>query len=223
MKKPRPRRLARLLLSLSILALHACNRDEKSKLGSGSTAATASASRGTPLTDSNAEIAKYGFSASADSTIQFVAADSTRNYAGSIRAFRGTVLVAHGRSREASVSVEIDVASLQMNDTGLETLLKSASFLDVHSFPRARFVSTSVAPGGVQGATDTLKGTLELHGVTRPIEIPSTIHVGPSGVYLDAELRLSRTAFGLILPTNYQAAVNDEVVISLLIAAKREQ
>jgi polyisoprenoid-binding protein YceI len=220
-RKPRPRWAS--FLSLSIVALHACNRapSKKSDLEVGTAAGRAAASVVTPFADAAVDIARYGFSASADSTIRFVAADSARKYAGSIPAFQGTVLVRHGRSREASVSVEIDVTSLQMNDAQLDMLLKSAKFLNVESYPQARFVSTSVEPGGAQGATDTVKGNLELHGVTRPIEIPGTIHVGPNDVNIDAELRLSRRAFGLILQTSYESAINDDIIISLVITANR--
>lgn len=218
MSTPRSRIAAPFALSFCLLAASACNSVPPKKRDRD---AGLSRALVVPLANSARASARYEFQASGESTIEFVAVDAEGKHAGAFRAFRGTVLVEDGSARRASVSVDIELDSLQMDDAKLGAALKSNRFLNVHGFPQARFVSTSIERGGEQGATDTVKGNLEMHGVTRPIAIPSTIHLRPSGVYLDAQFTLSRGAFELGLPGDHDRGVRDEVVVSLLIAATR--
>ena len=73
------------------------------------------------------------------------------------------------------VRVEIDTASVDSNHADRDKHLRSDDFLDVKSYPKAIFVSTSFQELGKDKAV--LKGELTLNGVTRPIEIDVT-HIG---------------------------------------------
>ena len=66
------------------------------------------------------------------------------------------------------VSVEIETASVDTGHAERDKHLRSSDFLDVKKFPKARFVST-----GYEGDADggTMKGSLTLMGVTKPIAI----------------------------------------------------
>jgi polyisoprenoid-binding protein YceI len=162
---------------------------------------------------------KYTFASTGETTLKFVGADLTGSHEGTIGVFSGAIVVSNSDPEQASVSVELELDSLHAADPKLESTLKSAEFLNVAAYPRAHFVSTSVVQGGEFGATDTIKGGLELHGVTRPIEIPATLHVRPNGVDVDAELTIHRKDFGLKFAGKRDALVKDEIVVSLTVVA----
>jgi polyisoprenoid-binding protein YceI len=81
-------------------------------------------------------------------------------------------------------------------------LLRSAAFFDAAHYPDARFTSTAVVP--VWANHYTVKGNLEVRGVTRPIELDADLvdrHLDPQ---TDTELNdfvvqghLQRSAFGM--------------------------
>ena len=66
------------------------------------------------------------------------------------------------------ISVEIDTASIDTSHAERDKHLRSADFLNVRKFPNAVFVSTAYE-GDAQGGT--MKGSLTLMGVTKPIAI----------------------------------------------------
>ena len=69
----------------------------------------------------------------------------------------------------ASIQVEIETASIDSNHAERDKHLRDEDILNVAKYPRARFVSTDYRPTGEGGGV--LTGDLNLHGVTRPIEI----------------------------------------------------
>jgi len=158
--------------------------------------------------------------AASESRLTFVVKDSIRSHSGAFRNFSGKISVPNGRASEATVEVDIDLASLMTDDEQLTKLLKSSEVFDVRRYPWARFRSTSVTSGGPLGATNTVHGDLELHGLTRAIAIPGTVHVRAADVYVDAEFSLQRRDFGLRLPGKREALVEDAVTLSLVVVAE---
>jgi polyisoprenoid-binding protein YceI len=76
---------------------------------------------------------------------------------------------------QSSVVVTIDTASIDSNHAERDKHLRGADFLDASKYPQARFTSTAFDALGNGRAL--LKGNLNLHGHTRPIEI-SVEHIG---------------------------------------------
>jgi polyisoprenoid-binding protein YceI len=166
-------------------------------------------------------VVRYRFSAPA-STITFAGQRRmNEKHKGSFGKFEGNILVADGSPEQSSVNVDIDMASLQADDPKLTEALKSPAFLDVAKYPTARFVSTGAHRGGELGATDTISGNFELRGITRPLDIPGTIHVRPDGVDVDAEVVLHRKDFGVAYPAIPTSVIGDEIVIELALYANR--
>ncbi|HYP89619.1 MAG TPA: YceI family protein, partial [Polyangiaceae bacterium] len=114
---------------------------------------------------------KYTFS-NADSKVDFVGAKVTRKHDGSFKAFTGTVSLVDNDPSKSSVSVTIEVGSIQTDEEKLTGHLKSPDLLDAGKFPQATFSSTAVKAGGEKGATHTVTGNLQLHGVTKSISFP---------------------------------------------------
>ena len=75
----------------------------------------------------------------------------------------------------ASVSVNIDTASIDSNHAERDKHLRGKDFLDVSKFPKASFVSTSFTEKG-NGKVE-IKGDFTLHGITKAITIDAE-HIG---------------------------------------------
>src|SRR5215212_4900638 len=99
--------------------------------------------------------------------------------------------------------------------------LKSADFFDAPKLPESTFVSTDIKPGGEKGATHTVTGNLDLHGVTKAIAFPATIKVDAAAATLDAEFYIKRDDFGIRYAGRTNDLIRDEVVIKLHVRAPR--
>jgi polyisoprenoid-binding protein YceI len=203
-----------LLASSLVFALAACNNDPaKGK---------AQASVAEPVAPAAvaASGVKYAFDQSA-SKVEFVGAKITGKHEGSFKTFRGTVELVDANPLKSQVSVDIDAASLVADQEKLTGHLKSPDFFDVAKFPKAKFVSTAIKAGGDKGATHTVVGNLELHGVTKSISFPATVKVSGDAVDVDAEFGINRKDFGLVYPGKPDDLIKDEVLIKLQIRAKK--
>jgi polyisoprenoid-binding protein YceI len=156
----------------------------------------------------------------ASSKVGFVGAKVTGKHDGSFGTFNGTVRLVDNNVEKSSVTVEIDTASLDSDNAKLTGHLKSADFFDVEKFPKAKFVSTSIKAGGAAGATHTVTGNLELHGVTKSITFPATIKVGDV-VEVTTEFGINRKDFNIVYPGKPDDLIKDEVLIKLSIKAQK--
>lgn len=155
------------------------------------------------------------------SKIEFVGAKVTGKHEGSFKTFAGTVQLVEGDPLKSQVSVEIDAASLVSDAERLTGHLKSPDFFDVARFPKAKFASTAVKAGGEKGATHTVTGNLELHGVTKSVSFPASLKVTGDAVDVDAEFAINRKDFGLVYPGKPDDLIKDDVLIKLTIRAKK--
>lgn len=216
---------ARYLPIYLLVSISACDRADKhgsANAGASTTAAIAASSAPLTLPSANAGATKWKYAFTAgESKIEFVGVQKSGKHEGSFSSFNGTVIVSNHDLERSSVSVDIDMPSLQTGDPKLTAWLKSPAFFDVVQYPRAHFASNSVRLGGELGATNTVAGILELHGVQKPLDIPATIHVRPDGVDVDAEVTLSRAAFGLTYQGKAKDLLDDKVVVNLSLTAKR--
>lgn len=69
----------------------------------------------------------------------------------------------------AKIEFEIDMASLNTNDTSRDTHVKSADFFNVEQFPKAKFVATKFVKN-TEGEFD-LHGDFTMVGVTKEIHL----------------------------------------------------
>jgi len=156
---------------------------------------------------------------SEDSKIQFVGAKVTGHHDGSFGKFTGTVNLVDADPTKSRVAVDIDAASISADVPKLTGHLKSADFFDVEKFPKARFESTSIRVGGEKGATHTVTGNLEMHGITKSISFPARIQVNGDQLSVDAEFSIQRKDFGLNYPGKVDDLIRDDVLIKLAIRA----
>ncbi|MGA7340056.1 MAG: YceI family protein [Terracidiphilus sp.] len=130
----------------------------------------------------------------------------------------GSIVLNETDIAKSSVSVTIDVSSVDTGVSARDNDLKSAGFFDAAQFPTATFVSTGVAKNG-SGLVVT--GNLTLHGVTKPVVLEVE---GPQGPVkgmdqkphagYSAAATISRTAFGI--GTKYPAVmIGDEIKLTI--------
>lgn len=86
---------------------------------------------------------------------------------GRFNKFEGQFEYDSREPEKSSVTVDIDVSSLDTNHAQRDKHLRSADFLDVKKYPKAKFVSTKYEK--MNPARAKVHGELTLHGVTRPV------------------------------------------------------
>jgi len=158
-----------------------------------------------------------------NSKVDFVAAKVTRSHNGAFKQFSGTVDLINNSAEQSVVSINIDTASVTTDDDQLTGHLKTADFFDVAKYPKATFVSTKIEADTANGATHTITGNFDLHGVKKSISFPATIQVSPDSVSANAEFSINRKDFGINYPGKADDLIRDGVVIKLTIRAPRKR
>ena len=156
-----------------------------------------------------------------NSKVEFVAAKVTRSHQGSFKQFSGKIDLVPNSIPESRVSIDIDTGSVVADEADLTGHLKTADFFDVAKLPKATFVSTKIEPSNTGGATHTVTGNLELHGVKKSITFPATIHVTPDNAAVDAEFAINRKDFGIVYAGKADDLIRDGVVIKLALKVPR--
>jgi len=212
--------VARSLFTLSLCGLAwACNNDP----AKGKTHATVTSATQPVTTAPAAGAVSYAFS-NDGSSIDFVGAKVTAKHDGSFKTFHGTINVVDGDATKSNVNAEIDIASLSIEPDKLAGHLKTPDFFDAAKFPNATFTSTGISAlkaGDEHGATHTVSGNLQLHGVTKGISFPAKIKIEADRVSVDAEFAINRKDFGIVYAGKADDLIKDDVLIKLALHAKK--
>ncbi|GMM67360.1 YceI family protein [Alteromonas sp. MTD1] len=88
---------------------------------------------------------------------------------GRFNDFKGTFSYDEAMPNNAKIMVTIDTDSVDSNHAERDKHLKGDDFLDVDTYPEAKFESTKIVDKG-NGMMDVM-GNFTLHGVTKPISI----------------------------------------------------
>lgn len=148
------------------------------------------------------------------SKIEFVGAKVTRDHQGKFNAFDGSI--EYAGAQPSRISFDIDLNSVETDTEKLTGHLKSPDFFDVAKYPKATFTSTSIAPaaaGSPNGTTHILKGTLDLHGTQKDVEIPVIAQQTAEGVNAKSEFTINRHDWGI----SYKGAADDLIKDNVLI------
>lgn len=150
------------------------------------------------------------------------------NVRGRFTRFSGKILYNRVDAVHSSVTLTIDVASVNTENADRDNDLRSSNFFDVGQFPQMIFRSKRIeqlCEGYV------CEGDLTLHGVTQEIAIPFEITgrqtdlQGKERIGFEGELKLDRRKFGLnynSLLANGGPVIGNEIKIDLSIEAIRE-
>jgi polyisoprenoid-binding protein YceI len=157
----------------------------------------------------------------ANTKIEFVGSNPKEAHQGSFKNFTGQLDFVTGKPESSRVTIDIDMTSVQTDADKLTEHLKSPDFFDVAKFPKATFVSTEIKGGGTNGASHTVTGNLELHGVKKAITFPATIAASGEGATLTSEFAINRKDFGIVYPGQANNLIRDDVVLKLNVNAQR--
>lgn len=164
---------------------------------------------------------KISFAADS-ATIDFTGSKVTGVEKGAFKKFTGAIDLVEGKSEQSRVEVTIDMNSVETPIGKLTEHLKSPDFFDVAKFPNATFTSTEIKSGGEKGATHTVTGTLDLHGVKKTVTFPATINVAADAVTVASEFAINRKDFGIVYAGKADDLIRDEVVLKLSVKAPRK-
>lgn len=137
---------------------------------------------------------------------------------GEFTQFDSKLVIDREHPEHTTVTVVIHVGSVSMPWENAAELLRSPEFFDAARYPDARFTSVAVVP--VAADHYAVKGMLELHGVTQPIELTAGLvgrHFDPVTNSEVADFvvqgHLQRSAFGITAEPTF---ISDRVDISIL-------
>jgi polyisoprenoid-binding protein YceI len=156
-----------------------------------------------------------------DSKVEFTGAKVTGKHDGVFEKFTGWVSIEGDKAETGKVYVEIDLASVKTDSEKLDAHLRSKDFFETETYPKATFTSTEIKAGGEGGATHTITGNLNLHGVEKSVSFPAKLKIGKDEVTGEAKFAINRKDFNINYPGKVDDLIKDDVVIKLTIAAKR--
>lgn len=159
----------------------------------------------------------------AASKVEFVGSKVTGKHDGSFPTFSGKIDLAAAKPEASKITVTIDTTSVKTDNEKLTGHLKSPDFFDTEKFSKATFESTEIKAGGEKGATHTVTGTLNLHGVKKTISFPATVAVTADAVTAKSEFSINRKDFGINYAGKVDDLIRDDVVIKLDIKAPRKK
>lgn len=155
------------------------------------------------------------------SKVEFVGSKLTGRHEGHFTKLSGSIELVDGAVEKSKVSMTIDTDSVTTDADKLTGHLKSPDFFDTAKFPKATFESTAIRVGGAAGATHTMAGNLDLHGVKKVISFPATITVAADSVSATAEFVINRKDFGIVYAGKADDLIRDDVVLKLSLKAPR--
>jgi polyisoprenoid-binding protein YceI len=206
-----------------VFSLAACEdpaKDKPKATVSSASPATTHASTSVAAPAGPAETAALDAAAS---TVGFVGSKVTGKHEGKFEKITGSITLAGGKAEGGKIMVSADVESVKTDQEKLDGHLKSPDFFDAAKFPKATFTSTDIKPGGAAGATHTITGELDLHGVKKTISFPATITVGADAVTGTAEFSINRKDFGIVYAGKADDLIRDDVLLKLSLKAPRKK
>jgi polyisoprenoid-binding protein YceI len=157
-----------------------------------------------------------------NSKVEFVAAKVTRSHNGSFKQFAGAIDLVKDSFEASRVQIDIQTSSVVTDEDALTKHLQTPDFFDVAKYPKATFTSTKIEAANTGGATHSVTGNFDLHGVKKSIAFPATITVAPDSVSVNAEFAINRKDFGIVFQNKADDLIRDGVVIKLTLKVPRK-
>lgn len=136
---------------------------------------------------------------------------------GEFTQFDSKLMIDRQHPEHTTIEVVIHVGSVSMAWENAADLLRSPEFFDAAHYPDARFISTAVQ--ALSADHYAVKGTLEIRGITQPIDLDARLvdrHLDPASNTEVADFvvqgHLQRSAFGI---TAERMFISDRVDISI--------
>jgi polyisoprenoid-binding protein YceI len=147
---------------------------------------------------------------------------------GAFNEFDGTATIDGTEPSRSSVSVELDVASIDTRNSQRDDHLRNNDFLDAANYPKITFTSTSIEHDG--GDEFLVTGDLTIKGVTKSVTIPLEFQgaakdpFGNDRIGFEGELAINRKDWGVTWNVALEAGgvlVSEKVTLEFEISAIR--
>lgn len=137
---------------------------------------------------------------------------------GTFKDWTGTFSFDAAKPEDSKISIDLKTASVFTNHAERDKHISSKDFLDVATYPDAKFVSTAVKTTGKNAdgkVTADVTGDLTFHGVTKPVVV-KTVFLGegkdPWGGYragFEGTTSIKRSDFGKMMDLGPQSDTLD--------------
>ena len=143
---------------------------------------------------------------------------------GTFKDYEAAIFYVEDDLLKSSVSVVIDVKSIDTGSGFRDDHLRSADFFDAEQFPRISFHSERVVktPKGF-----VVIGPLTIRDVTQEVRIPFTIISGKATdqfenqrIVFDARLTLNPKNFGVVGPAFWNNLISEEIEVDISLAGR---
>lgn len=144
------------------------------------------------------------------------------NVRGNFKNFDGTIEMASEDFIDAKINFSAETESIDTKNEMRDGHLKSADFFDAAQFPTLSFTSKSITKN--PDSSFTVKGDMNMHGITKEIELKTILNGSTIDLYgsnvMSFEITgtLSRQDFGLTWNAPIETggvAVSDEVKLEI--------
>jgi polyisoprenoid-binding protein YceI len=166
----------------------------------------------------------YAFSDQSEVTFTAFAPIRKDGVHGTTRQVRGSLQVPGGRLDRAKVEVRIPILSFRGKPEMIQHACKAVR---AARFPEVVFKGERIAVTSSESRPDgnhvagKIKGTLDFHGIRKPIEAPFQAVVAKDGAKVSTEFPVSLTEFGVEKPKIMFVEVDDAVKISADLVAQK--
>lgn len=140
---------------------------------------------------------------------------------GTFKDWTGTFSFDAAKPEDSKISIDLKTASVFTNHAERDKHISSKDFLDVATYPDAKFVSTKVTNVGKNAdgkTTADVIGDLTLHGVTKPVTVKTTFlgeGKDPWGGYragFEGTTSIKRSDFGKMMDLGPQSDTLDMII-----------
>ncbi|MFC5343585.1 YceI family protein [Brevundimonas staleyi] len=122
------------------------------------------------------------------------------------------------RPETAQVAIEVDSASLRMEDARLTATAVGDGFLDSGRYPHIAFRLTGLEPAG--GNRFMARADITMKGVTRPVRFPATLRSDGQTAQMTGGFSLDRAAFGIGTRGPWNGLIGQQVRVDVSLATR---
>ena len=153
-----------------------------------------------------------------ESTITMRVGTPVGQRTGRFTRWSGDIRFDPDRPETAQVVIEVEAASLTMDDARLTSTATGTGFLDSERYPRMAFRLTGLEPAG--GHRFNARADITMKGVTRPVAFPATLRSDGRTAQMTGGFSLDRAAFGIGTRGPWNGLIGRQVRVDVSLATR---
>jgi polyisoprenoid-binding protein YceI len=150
------------------------------------------------------------------SSVVFAIKNFGFNTGGSFTGLQGAIVFDPQNAAGSSFDVSVDAASVNTDNNARDNHLREESYFDVKTYPRIRFVSTSISAPDKSGHF-TVTGKLTIKNTTKEISFPFVATPMGNDYIFKGEFTINRKDYGV----GGSSTLSNGLTVTLTILAKK--